>query len=107
MRGLTAVSSGHEITWSRSRGSSPSTPDLVIAQRVRFSKLAYLSSTFAPAFSSVALTFSASSLVTPSLTGFGRALDQVLGLLEAEAGERAHFLDHLDLLVADARRERR
>src|SRR5712692_394784 len=32
---------------------------------------AYLSSTFAPAFSSWALTFSASSLLTPSLTGFG------------------------------------
>src|SRR5436190_14908514 len=31
----------------------------------------YLSSTFAPAFSSWALTFSASSLLTPSLTGFG------------------------------------
>src|SRR5690349_2677530 len=27
-------------------------------------------------------------------------LDQVLGLLEAEAGERAHLLDDLDLLVA-------
>src|SRR4051812_34413728 len=31
----------------------------------------YLSSTFAPAFSSWALTFSASSLLTPSLTGLG------------------------------------
>src|SRR5262245_24260395 len=31
----------------------------------------YLSSTFAPAFSSWALTFSASSLFTPSLTGLG------------------------------------
>src|SRR5882724_9434857 len=27
-----------------------------------------------------------------------RALDQILGLLEAEAGDRAHFLDHVDLL---------
>src|SRR4051812_20904522 len=33
--------------------------------------VAYLSSTFAPAFSSWALSFSASSLFTPSLTGFG------------------------------------
>src|SRR5262249_61414995 len=31
----------------------------------------YLSSTFAPAFSSTPLIFSASSLVTPSLTGLG------------------------------------
>src|ERR1700726_4496381 len=33
--------------------------------------LRYFSSTLAPAFSSWALTFSASSLLTPSLTGFG------------------------------------
>src|SRR5436190_12764983 len=31
----------------------------------------------------------------------GRALDQVLGLLEAEAGDLAHRLDDVDLLVAD------
>src|SRR3984893_685633 len=30
-----------------------------------------------------------------------RTLDQILGLLEAQAGERAHLLDHLDLLVVD------
>src|SRR5258707_4885102 len=35
------------------------------------------------------------------LDRLGGTLDQVLGLLEAEAGQRAHFLDHLDLLVAD------
>src|SRR5215475_6415812 len=35
------------------------------------------------------------------LDGLGRALDQVLGLLEAQTGERAHLLDHLDLLLAD------
>src|SRR3954468_15637947 len=29
-----------------------------------------------------------------------RRLDQVLGLLEAEAGDLAHRLDHVDLLVA-------
>src|SRR6516164_1027856 len=34
------------------------------------------------------------------LDGLGRALDQVLGLLEAQPGERTHFLDHLDLLFA-------
>src|SRR5215470_16132144 len=32
--------------------------------------------------------------------GLRRAVDQVLGLLETEAGERAHLLDDLDLLVA-------
>src|SRR5207249_1370949 len=35
------------------------------------------------------------------LDRLGRTLDQILGLLEAQAGERAHLLDHLDLLVAD------
>src|SRR5262249_57059175 len=35
------------------------------------------------------------------LDGLGRALDQILGLLEAQTGERAHLLDHLDLLLAD------
>src|SRR5262245_32900972 len=35
------------------------------------------------------------------LDGLGRALHQVLGLLEAQTGERAHLLDHLDLLLAD------
>src|SRR5262245_52657326 len=33
------------------------------------------------------------------LDGLGRALDQILGLLEAQTGERAHLLDHLDLLL--------
>src|SRR5262249_42239156 len=28
------------------------------------------------------------------------ALDQVLGLLEAESGDRAHLLDHVDLVCA-------
>src|ERR1700689_1396972 len=32
--------------------------------------------------------------------GLGGAVDQVLGLLQAQAGERAHLLDDLDLLVA-------
>ena len=38
----------------------------------------------------------------PSLIGFGRLVDERLGLLEAEAGRRADDLDHLDLLVAGA-----
>src|ERR1700742_5042315 len=32
--------------------------------------------------------------------GLRRAVDQVLGLLQAQAGERAHLLDDLDLLLA-------
>src|SRR5579859_6135353 len=32
--------------------------------------------------------------------GLGRAVDQVLGLLQAQAGQAAHLLDDLDLLVA-------
>src|SRR5262245_7155312 len=34
------------------------------------------------------------------LDGLRRTLDQILGLFEAQTGERAHFLDHLDLLLA-------
>ena len=60
----------------------------------------YLTVTVAPAPSRAALAFSAASLLTFSRTGFGRAVDEVLGLLQAEAGERAHLLDDLDLLVA-------
>jgi hypothetical protein len=43
-----------------------------------------------------------SSSSNPSifLDGLGRALDEVLGFLEAEAGDRADLLDDLDLLVA-------
>src|SRR5438552_849368 len=33
----------------------------------------------------------------------GRCVDQVLGLLEAELGELAHCLDHVDLALADGR----
>src|SRR5215475_9377620 len=40
-------------------------------------------------------------LVHALLDRLGRALDQVLGLLETEPGKRAHLLDHLDLLFAD------
>ena len=34
------------------------------------------------------------------LDSLGRTLDQILGFLEAEAGDGAHFLDHVDLLIA-------
>src|SRR6266852_873167 len=38
-------------------------------------------------------------LVDTFLDALGRALDQVLGLLEAETGDRAHFLDDVDLFL--------
>ena len=62
----------------------------------------YLISTEAPASSSWALIVVGLFLGTPSLTGCGRRVDEVLGLLEAEAGDRADDLDHLDLLLAGA-----
>src|ERR1700722_10628436 len=45
----------------------------------------YLSSTFAPAFSKAALIFSASSLLTPSLTGFGAASTRSLASFRPSA----------------------
>src|SRR3954454_7887417 len=39
-------------------------------------------------------------LVDPLEDGLGSGLDQLLGLLEAEAGEGALLLDHVDLLLA-------
>src|SRR3990172_2353566 len=38
----------------------------------------------------------------PLLDGLWRTFDEILGLLQAEAGELADDLDHLDLLVAGA-----
>ena len=35
------------------------------------------------------------------MTAFGAPLDELLGLLQAEARDRADLLDHLDLLVAE------
>src|SRR6185312_10558443 len=35
------------------------------------------------------------------LDGLRRAFDQILGLLEAQTGDRTHGLDHFDLLLAD------
>src|SRR5258708_20826791 len=40
-------------------------------------------------------------LVDALLDRLRRALDEVLGLFEAEARDRKDFLDHVDLLVAD------
>src|SRR5216683_385738 len=39
--------------------------------------------------------------------GLWRGVDQVLGLLEAELGELAHGLDHVDLALADLRQRDR
>ena len=61
----------------------------------------YLISTFAPASSNFFLMAAASSLVTPSLIGFGARLDEVLGFLQAEARDFADDLDHVDLVAAD------
>ncbi len=47
----------------------------------------HLTSTLAPLSSSTFLILSASSFDTPSLTVLGAPLDQVLGFLEAEAGD--------------------
>ena len=57
--------------------------------------------TVAPASSSSFLSFSASSLEMPVLIVLGSRLDQVLGLLEAQAGGRADDLDDVDLVGAD------
>ena len=46
-------------------------------------------------------------LVDAFLDRLGRALDQILGFLEAEAGNGADFLDDLDLLVADGGKHHR
>src|SRR5438034_10555669 len=40
-------------------------------------------------------------LVDPLLDRLGRRLDEVFGFLETELGDGAHFLDHVDLLVAE------
>ena len=64
--------------------------------------LDYLSATAAPTSSSLAFISSASSLVAASLTVLGAPSTSFLGLLQAQAGELAHHLDDLDLLVADA-----
>jgi hypothetical protein len=42
-------------------------------------------------------------LVHAFLDRLGRALDQVLGFLEAKTGDRTDLLDHLDLLLAGSR----
>ena len=86
---------GHE---RKGRGASAAPRPFRVSRTV---EALYLISTVAPASSSCFLASSASSLVTPSLIAFGSALDDVLGLLEAKTGERAHDLDDLDLLVAE------
>src|SRR5690606_29848144 len=43
------------------------------------------------------------SLVDTFLDGLGRAVDQVLGFLEAQTGDFAHGLDDADLVGADFR----
>ena len=62
----------------------------------------YLTSTVAPAAFELGLGLLGVLLGDLLEDRLGGAVDQVLGLLEAEAGERAHLLDDLDLLVAGA-----
>ena len=87
------------------RGAGAGTPAAPEPQRRSGRDAIYLISTVAPAPSSCALSFAASSLDTASLTGLRRRLDEILGLLQAEAGDRAHFLDHVDLLRARGRQD--
>ena len=62
----------------------------------------YFSSTPAPASSSSAFSFSASSLAMPSLTAPGAPSTRSFASLRPRPGRRADDLDHLDLLVAGA-----
>src|SRR5437868_6791592 len=51
------------------------------------------------------LNFCCFFLVDPLLDRLGRRLDEVLGLLEAELGQRAHLFDHIDFFLADRRQD--
>ena len=52
--------------------------------------------------SSCFLIFSASSLLTPSLTAFGAPSTRSFASFRPRLGDRAHFLDNIDLLRADS-----
>ena len=92
--GCSAQDTPEPAGWQRLSGQ------IFPARRPGPPELAYLSSTEAPASSSLALAFSASSFEAFSTHRLGGAVDEVLGLLQAQARELAHDLDHLDLLVA-------
>ena len=62
---------------------------------------AYEIVTLAPTSSNFFLIASASSLVHAFLDRLGRALDEVLGFLQTQAGDLADDLDDLDLVAAD------
>jgi len=62
----------------------------------------YLSWTSAPASLSFFTRSSASVLGTPALTSLGGAVDEILGVLEAEPGDLADHLDDADLVRAAA-----
>src|SRR5712671_94177 len=51
------------------------------------------------------LNFCCFFLVDPLLDRLGRRLDEVLGLLQAELSDGAHFFDHVDLFLADCRQD--
>src|SRR5882724_2265138 len=75
-------------------------PGSLLARGFRLSKLRLLKLNLGAGFFELGLDLVGLVLVDAFLDRLGRALDQVLGLLEAEAGERTHLLDDLDLLVA-------
>ena len=60
----------------------------------------YFTSTAAPDLLELLLHVRRLGLGDLLLHGLGRAVHEILGLLEAEPGQLAHDLDHLDLLVA-------
>src|SRR4051812_43513962 len=75
-----------------------------IPQRVRddLSKLPSLELDGAAGILDLLLDLLGFVLVDAFLDGLGRALDQRLRLAEAKPGDRADFLDHVDLLAAVA-----
>ena len=85
-------------------GGPCGSPALVIPPRGSCGR--YFTSTVAPCSSSFALIAAASSFERP-LHVPGRAVHQVLGFLQAQAGELAHDLDDLDLLRAGVLEHRR
>src|SRR5208283_6229345 len=88
------------------------TPERPLGQKARDRPLSGLRAPRGPARSSLELDLRADLLqggldllglflADAFLDGLRRAFDEVLGLLQAERGDRADFLDDLDLLFAD------
>ena len=96
-RYVCALSATVSLRTAKGRGLSP--PASVHRHAAGDARTAYLTSTVAPAASRSFFIFAASSFDTASFTtpsGF----DQVLGFLQAQAGDGADGLDDFDLLLA-------